>query len=108
MDAVLRASGYFPFLSMHDAPYGTVQWLMAVAEREVRLDVEVEEVRLKKTDDKSSETWWGLWGEHRRHGFYEPGVSASAADHRLARARMIEEALAFAKVTGFVSSSFYF
>lgn len=54
--------------------------------------------------DESSELWESIWGVHMHHGFYEPRASASAADHRLAQVRMVEEALAFAGITGLLLS----
>lgn len=50
--------------------------------------------------DESSLVWENVWGDHMHHGFYEPNVQASPADHRAAQIRMIEEALRFAGVPG--------
>lgn len=50
--------------------------------------------------DESSGVWESIWGDHMHHGFYEPGATASIADHRAAQIRMVEEALRFAGVSG--------
>lgn len=60
--------------------------------------------RIAELYDESSGLWERLWGDHMHHGFYEPGATASAADHRAAQVKMIEEALGFAEITGFSSS----
>ena len=103
MDAVLRASGLGPILGMHDEPYGGAVDLPAMARERAK---EEGEEGLKKgiaeLYDESSGMWERLWGDHMHHGFYEPGVSVAVADHRMAQVRMIEEALAFAEVEGFV------
>ncbi|CAA6669521.1 unnamed protein product [Spirodela intermedia] len=49
--------------------------------------------------DESSGVWESIWGDHMHHGFYEPGATASIADHRAAQIRMVEEALRFAGVS---------
>ncbi|KAL5724649.1 tocopherol C-methyltransferase [Ranunculus cassubicifolius] len=46
--------------------------------------------------DESSGLWENIWGDHMHHGFYDPDVPASVADHRSAQIRMIEQALSFA------------
>lgn len=108
MDAVLKASGYCPFLNMHDGPYATLH--LPPAAEMVAQEAELRpkrEDRLKKGIaefyDESSDMWERLWGDHMHHGFYDPGEKAEVADHRRAQVRMIEEALAFANVTGFAS-----
>ncbi|XP_058103825.1 probable tocopherol O-methyltransferase, chloroplastic [Magnolia sinica] len=50
--------------------------------------------------DESSGVWENVWGDHMHHGFYDPHVEASIADHRAAQIRMVEEALRFAGVPG--------
>ncbi|CAA7406489.1 unnamed protein product [Spirodela intermedia] len=49
--------------------------------------------------DESSGVWESIWGDHMHHGFYEPGATASIADHRAAQICMVEEALRFAGVS---------
>lgn len=95
MDAALRASGHFPFMSMHDAPYGTVHWPTA----EAILDMEA---RTKEEGSKKliEGMWERLLGDHMHHGFYKPGSMPLAADHPAAQVRMVEEALKFANITG--------
>lgn len=108
MEAVLRAAGHFPFLTADDAEaYGGTVLSPTAAERAAR-GREEDDGRLKKRIaelyDESSGLWERLWGDHMHHGFYEPGATASAADHRAAQVKMIEEALGFAEITGFSSS----
>lgn len=99
MDTVLRAYGYYPFLSMHEAPYGTVHWPMVV-EGAVRR-------KARPNEESQGKHVAGMWedmlGDHMHHGFYKPDSAPLATDHPAAQLRMIEEALKFAGVSGFIS-----
>ncbi|VFQ73689.1 unnamed protein product [Cuscuta campestris] len=59
--------------------------------------------------DESSGMWEDIWGDHLHHGFYDHNISGgvSLPDHRAAQIRMIEEALRFASLSGFLSSLLY-
>lgn len=56
--------------------------------------------------DESTEVWEEFFGEYIHRGFYDASAAApgaaplTAQDHRRAQLRMIEEALAFAAVSG--------
>ncbi|GMP91885.1 hypothetical protein CsSME_00042361 [Camellia sinensis var. sinensis] len=59
--------------------------------------------------DESSGLWESIWGDHMHHGFYDPNAASTTttdsllSDHRSAQIRMIEEALRFAGVPGFIN-----
>lgn len=51
--------------------------------------------------DESSGVWEAICGDHLHHGYYDPGDAASmGADLHRAQVRTIDEALAFAAVSG--------